>query len=112
MLNGIRVAGTAEFAYADAPLDDKRVDLLLKFAKRMLGGQPEIKSRWVGSRPSTPDSLPIIGPLKNHPNIVLAFGHAHVGLTLSSITGKLVSQYIDGEKTSVSLDIFSPERFL
>jgi D-amino-acid dehydrogenase len=112
MSNGVRIAGTAEFAYADAPPDDKRIDLLLKFAKKMLGGQPEIKSKWVGSRPSTPDSLPIIGPLKDHPNIVLAFGHAHVGLTLSSITGKLVSQYIDGEKTSVSLDMFTPNRFL
>ena len=92
--------------------DDKRIDLLLKFAKQMLGGQPEIRSKWVGSRPSTPDSLPIIGALQDHPNIVLAFGHAHVGLTLSSITGKLVSQYIDREKTSVSLDMFSPDRFL
>lgn len=112
MLNGIRVAGTAEFAYAETPPDDKRMNLLLKLAKEMLGGQPEIKSKWVGSRPSTPDSLPIIGPLKDHPNIVLAFGHAHVGLTLSSITGKLVSQYIEGEKTSVDLDIFSHDRFL
>ncbi len=111
MVNGIRIAGTAEFAYADTPPDDKRIKNLLTFAKSMLGREPEIQSKWVGSRPSTPDSLPVIGPLKQHPNIVLAFGHGHVGLTLSSITGKLVSQYISQQKTSVDLNLFSPARF-
>ncbi len=111
MLNGLRVAGTAEFAYADSPPDNKRIQHLLKFAKNMLGGQPDIKSRWVGSRPSTPDSLPVIGPSEKYPNIMLAFGHGHVGLTLSSITGRLISQHLNGEKTSVDLSLFSSSRF-
>ena len=77
----------------------------------VVGGDLEFTSEWLGSRPSTPDSVPVIGPMANHPNVVLAFGHSHIGLTLSGITGRLVTEIIDGVEPSVDLAGFSPERF-
>jgi len=111
MSDGVRLAGTAEFADADAPLNPKRTEAMLEHAKTMLGQSPKISSTWVGSRPSTPDSLPVIGPLANNPRISLAFGHGHLGLTLGAVTGQLISESIQGIVTSVNLAPFSPARF-
>ena len=111
MAEGIRLAGTAEFAHADAPLDIKKARVMLKHATVMLGDEPEIKSTWVGSRPSTPDSLPVIGALQAYPQIKVAFGHGHLGLTFGAITGKLITENIKGIKPSVDLTPFAPERF-
>ena len=111
MSDGVRLAGTAEFAYADAPLNPQRASVMLEHAKVMLGQEPEIRSTWVGSRPSTPDSLPVIGTLKQYPQISVAFGHGHLGLTLGAVTGQLISECIRGVQTSVDLTPFAPERF-
>lgn len=111
MADGVRLAGTAEFAHADAPLNQERANAMLEHAKVMLGLDPEIRSTWVGSRPSTPDSLPVIGALKQHPQIAVAFGHGHLGLTFAAITGELIKQTLSGEATSVDLSPFAPERF-
>ncbi len=111
MADGIRLAGTAEFAAADTPLNPERALMMLEHAKVMLGNQPEIRTTWVGSRPSTPDSLPVIGPLAKHPRINLAFGHGHLGLTFAAITGQLISESIQGISAAVDMEPFSPARF-
>lgn len=111
MSDGVRLAGTAEFADADAPLNPQRASIMLQHAKVMLGQKPEIRSTWVGSRPSTPDSLPVIGTLKQHPQISVAFGHGHLGLTFGAITGQLITESIQSVKTAVDLTPFAPERF-
>lgn len=111
MEDGIRLAGTAEFAFADAPLNPQRTDGMLEHAKVMLDNTPSIKSTWVGSRPSTPDTLPVIGPLEHHPRVKVGFGHGHLGLTFAAITGKLITECIQGQATSVDLKPFSATRF-
>ena len=111
MVDGIRLAGTAEFAHADAPVNPQRSRVMLQHARVMLGTEPEVRSSWVGSRPSTPDSLPVIGALSKHPQVCVAFGHGHVGLTFAAVTGQLVKEIISGEKTTVDLTPFAPERF-
>lgn len=111
MEDGIRLAGTAEFAFADAPLNSQRTDGMLEHAKVMLGSSPSIKSTWVGSRPSTPDTLPVIGALEGHPRVKVGFGHGHLGLTFAAITGKLITECIQGQATSVDLKPFSATRF-
>ncbi|MEH6651431.1 MAG: FAD-dependent oxidoreductase [Motiliproteus sp.] len=111
MEDGVRLAGTAEFASADAPLDPKRADTMLQHAKVMLGNNPSIKSTWVGSRPSTPDTLPVIGPLEHHPRVKVGFGHGHLGLTFAAITGKLITECVQGLAPSVDLKPFSAARF-
>src|SRR6185437_3178659 len=51
-------------------------------------------SRWYGDRPTLPDYLPIIGTAPNHHNVVLAFGHQHLGLSLAATTAELVTDVI------------------
>ncbi|MBY4675578.1 NAD(P)/FAD-dependent oxidoreductase [Marinobacterium arenosum] len=111
MHDGIRIAGTAEFADPMAAPDPARTDAMQSHAEQMLGERLPVKSSWVGSRPSTPDSLPVIGQLTSHPTVTLAFGHGHLGLTLAAITGQLVSELIRQQPPSLDLSPFRPERF-
>lgn len=111
MRAGIRLAGTAEFARSDAAPDPHRTEVMLEHAAVMLGEEPEVRSSWVGSRPSTPDSLPVIGALASHPRVKVAFGHGHLGLTLAAITAQLVRACILDQPTPVDLQPFSPQRF-
>jgi len=111
MDDGIRIAGMAEFAAPDAPKGEKQPEIMLDVAARMMGRTPSVKSTWVGSRPSTPDSLPVIGRVLRHPNFMLAFGHGHLGLTLAATTGKLVAESIQGKDLDSMLAPFSPARF-
>ncbi len=70
------------------------------------GGQ-----EWMGHRPSTPDSLPVLGRSARHPNVYFAFGHNHSGLTLGGMTGRLMADLVAGRPTSVDLAPFDPARF-
>lgn len=111
MANRIRVAGVAEFAHENAPENKQKSRNLERFSQQMLGRPIKQIGHWIGCRPSTPDSLPIIGPAPNHPNIMLAFGHGHVGLTLGSITGKLVAEQLTGQLETLDIAPFSLSRF-
>jgi D-amino-acid dehydrogenase len=73
-----------------------------------LPGEPEA---WYGFRPLTPDSRPIIGPLRRIPNLVLATGHGQLGITLAPITGELVTAMIRGEAPALDPSPFLPARF-
>ena len=78
---GVRVAGQAEFAGIYAPPNYRRADVLETHMRRMF---PQVhtadKTRWMGKRPSMPDSLPVLGRSKRHQNVYYAFGHGHLGL--------------------------------
>ncbi|MGD2128969.1 MAG: FAD-binding oxidoreductase [Lysobacterales bacterium] len=112
MRDGLRVAGTAEFAGLDAPPDYARARALLDNGRRMvpeLGG--EGRTEWMGQRPMLPDSLPVIGPMRSHPRVLCAFGHGHYGLTQGPTTGRIISELALGETPSVDPGPFSVERF-
>lgn len=97
MDEGLRLAGTAEFASADAPPNVERATMLLRLAQQYLIGLDGLDGEpWMGVRPSLPDGLPAIGVVPAHPSIQYAFGHAHNGLTLSAVTAKLVASQIEG----------------
>ena len=109
---GLRLAGTVELAGLEAPADYRRSDVLLTHARRLFGALGESgATRWMGFRPSMPDSLPVIGRSPRHRNVILAFGHGHVGLTLGPITGQLVAELVAGAPPSVDLSPFDPSRF-
>lgn len=111
MNSGIRVAGSAEYTHIDSQPSEQRKRVMLKHAQTMMGNDLNVASSWVGSRPTTPDSLPVIANMKSHPNVTLAFGHGHLGLTLASVTGKAVEQLVTGSTTDLDLSAFSAERF-
>jgi len=110
---GIRFAGTAEFAGLDAPPDYTRAEILKRQAKNILPGiNTEETSVWMGQRPSTPDSLPCLGPLPGMPNVLTAFGHAHLGLTGAPMTGRIVAGMAANVPPNIDLAPYRIERFL
>jgi D-amino-acid dehydrogenase len=109
---GVRVTGVAEFAPVEAPPEDAYVDVIVRQAKGLLPRlDATIGSRWLGARPSCPDSKPVLGRSPRHANAWFAFGHDHIGLALGGITGKLMGELMAGRVPSVDLAPFRPDRF-
>ena len=73
--------------------------------------QLELIEIWRGLRPCTPDGLPFLGRLNRYENLIVAAGHAMIGLSLGPITGKLVSQVVTHEKPSIDLTMLNVGRF-
>lgn len=95
MAEGLRIAGTVEFAGLDHPPDPRRAEALLRLAQELYPGISIAGARtWQGSRPSTPDSLPIIDELPGHPGLFVACGHGHTGMTGAPMTGRLVADLV------------------
>jgi D-amino-acid dehydrogenase len=74
-------------------------------------GKPLDASPWMGGRPCMPDMKPVIGAVRRLPGLWSAFGHGHQGFTLGPITGKLLSQMMDGETPEIDMHPYRVERF-
>jgi glycine/D-amino acid oxidase-like deaminating enzyme len=111
MSDGVRVAGTAEFADPDDLPSPSRTALMLRTAQAMLGDRVASKNEWIGCRPSSPDSLPVIGFSPKSQRIIYAFGHGHLGLSLSAATGEMVKQLLSGTALDTVFKAVSPNRF-
>ena len=111
MNDGLRAAGTVELAGLNNPANPRRLKLIADTVKTLLPQLQSHDSEWSGFRPSMPDSMPVIGQSSKDVGVYHAFGHGHIGVTLSGITGKLISELIDGKPTSVDISAFSPQRF-
>ena len=72
---------------------------------------PALDKIWYGYRPCSADGLPYIGRNNQWNNLVMATGHSMLGLSLGAGTGKLVSEIINEEKTSMDIRPFDPNRF-
>ena len=112
MEDGLRIAGTVELAGLEAPPNFVRADALLAGATRLLPGLRHGKvDRWMGHRPSLPDSMPVIGRSARVPNAFFAFGHGHVGLTGAAPTGEIVASLVGGRSPNIDIAPFSADRF-
>jgi D-amino-acid dehydrogenase len=112
MEGGLRIAGTVELAGLAAPPNYSRADALLAKAKRLLPALRYAKvERWMGHRPSLPDSLPVIGRSPHVRNAFFAFGHGHVGLTAAAPTGEIIAELIAGRKPFMNIAPFAADRF-
>lgn len=112
MNDGVRLAGTAEFAGLDAPPNYARARVLYTHAKRTLPGISDAgATEWMGSRPSLPDGLPIIDRSPVFGNVYFAFGHAHFGLTEAPTTGRLIADMIAGRTPCIDPKPFAIRRF-
>lgn len=109
----LRLAGTMELAGLNDHVNPVRVDAILRGSRHYLDipAAPEIRETWSGSRPCTPDGLPMIGRTAKFDNLLLAAGHAMLGLALSTGTGKLVSELITGKTPFLDPKPFDPARF-
>ncbi len=71
----------------------------------------DIKETWAGLRPITPDGMPIIGRSSRCKNLIVATGHAMLGLSLGPGTGQVVAELVNGQTPSFSLSPMRLERF-
>jgi len=115
MDGGLRAAGQVEIGGLEAAPDWRRAEILLRHLRAMfpaLASAPAASAKhWLGHRPSLPDGLPCIGSAAASADVVLAFGHGHVGLCGSARTGRLAAQLLAGTAPEIALAPFDPRRF-
>ena len=112
MEDGLRVAGTVEIAGLDAPPNEERAKALVQHARRMFPALTGTQVRyWMGFRPSTPDSLPVLGSAPGRPGLHFAFGHGHFGMTGGPPSGRLVARLITGQPPGLDAAPYAVQRF-
>lgn len=113
--NKIRFGGTMEITSTQTPPRMSRVKGLLeaveKFFPEFKVPIPSMDKVWYGYRPCSADGLPYLGRTKQWKNVVMATGHAMLGLSLGAGTGKLVSEIVNEQKYSMDIAPFNPDRF-
>ena len=109
----IRLAGVVEFGGLNAVASKAPVELLKSNAAKLF---PEIRydrlDEWLGHRPTTANSLPIIGRVNKYDNVLTGFGHQHVGLTGGAKTGRILADLIDQKTPNIDLSEFNPNRYM
>lgn len=111
MTRGIRLTTGIEFAQRDAPPTPVQLTRAEPIARTLFPLADRVDAEpWLGRRPCTPDMLPVISRAPRHANLWFAFGHAHHGLTLSAVTGRLVAEMMTGQPTLVDLTHFRADR--
>ena len=111
MAGRLRVAGTVELGGLTAPPSPHRLARLLEGARAIFPDLPEPSRDWMGFRPSMPDSLPVIGPSRGGANVIHAFGHGHIGLTLAPITARIAADMIAGREAGLDVAPYAATRF-
>lgn len=109
---GIRCAGQVEFGGLKAGMSEAPFRVVRRWMTRLYPDlEWEGESRWMGHRPSTIDSLPLIGPSPKSPAIHFAFGAQHIGLTSGPRTGRLIADMIAGRTPNIDISPFRVGRF-
>ncbi len=112
MKRGVRITTGAEFARLDAPPTPVQVTKAHVLASELLDlPQPLEPEPWLGARPCTADMLPVIGAAPRHRGLWFNFGHAHQGFTLGPVSGRLLSELIEGAAPLVDPAPYAPQRF-
>ncbi|MEZ5498050.1 MAG: FAD-dependent oxidoreductase [Steroidobacteraceae bacterium] len=111
----LRFAGTMQFAGLDSSIPTARLAPMLAAVARHV---PDISLEalravpaWAGLRPCTPDGLPLLGRLSRFDNVVIASGHAMLGVSLGAVTGRLGAQLLARQTPAIALQALDPERF-
>lgn len=108
---GLRCAGIVELGGLEAGPSEAPFALLRrKIAEAFPNLVFDREETWMGHRPATTDSLPLIGEVRNT-GVFTAFGHQHIGLTAGPKTGRLVAGLIADQPSNLNLTPFSPHRF-
>lgn len=111
----LRVGGTMELAGLDERISTRRVEGIVRsFTRYFPRFRPEHFegiAPWRGLRPCSPDGLPYLGRTRAAENLVVATGHAMMGLSLAPVTGELAAQLVDREPPRFDLTLLAPDRF-
>ena len=107
-------AGTMEIAGINHKINKVRIEAIAKAVKNYYPGieinTGEKDKATCGLRPVSPDGLPYIGRSRKCKNLTIATGHAMMGWSMGTATGKLVSEIISNKKTSLEMSAFDPDR--
>lgn len=112
MADGLRITTGAELTSPEAKPMLVQLSRAEAAARELLElGNAVEATPWHGTRPCTPDMLPIIGRAARHRGLWLNFGHGHQGFTLGPATGRLLAEMMNGEAPAVDPSPYRPERF-
>lgn len=110
----LRIGGNMELGGLDHRVDPRRIKGMKDAVDAFLPGLANRESSgpvWTGLRPCTPDGMPYLGRTRHYPNLLVAGGHAMIGMSLGAVTGQLIGELIDDETPSIPLELLQPERF-
>jgi D-amino-acid dehydrogenase len=111
----LRIGGTMELSGINNKVLVKRMQGIYNASKSFYPGLqiefPPADKIWNGLRPVTPDGLAYIGRVKEYSNVVIAGGHAMLGISQGTGTGLLVSQLLENKKTEIDISAFDLKRF-
>jgi glycine/D-amino acid oxidase-like deaminating enzyme len=111
MAGRLRVTGTVELGNTSPQPSQHRLDALDRGVRRFFPDLPPPDKSWLGFRPSLPDSKPVISASRHGNDIIYAFGHGHIGMTLAPITADIVQSIISESEPPVPVAPYSVERF-
>ncbi len=112
MDRGIRITTGVEFANRDAPPTPRQLRRVVPLARELFPlGEAVEETPWMGSRPATPDSLPLLGPVPGQTGLWFNFGHSHLGFTLGPPSGRLLAEMMTGATTTYDPKPFRVGRF-
>jgi D-amino-acid dehydrogenase len=112
MEQGYRITSGVDLSFRDAPDDHRQIDQAAASAREAFPLAEAGAETWRGSRPTLPDSLPMIGEAPRHPGLWLAFGNQHLGFSTGPITGEILAALICGEVPPVDPTPFRPGRYI
>ncbi len=113
MEKGFRLTSGVELAHRDATSSHAQIDQVLPRVREAFAITAAVDATtWRGSRPTLPDSLPMIGEAPRHPGLWLAFGNQHIGFSTGPVTGEILAAMVTGEKPIADPAPFAPGRYL
>ena len=109
----LRFTGRLELSNIDTTVSAKHIAGIERAVREYIhvDEKLDIQETWAGLRPTTPDGMPIIGRSPRYRNLILATGHAMLGLSLGPGTGQVVAELVNGKKTTFDLSPLRVERF-
>ena len=112
MLDGLRVTSGVEFGGLELPPDYRRIRNMVPLAKKAM---PQVEqhemSIWMGFRPSTPDTRPILGEMSRARGLFFATGGSHIGMTLGPIMGRVIADLISKRDPGIDMTPYKPDRW-
>lgn len=113
MAQGLRLSTGVQLAARDAPPNLAQLDMAERAAREAFPLAARLDATaWLGSRPTLPDSRPLIGECPGHPGLWLAMGHQHIGFSTGPGTAALLGTLMAGEPCAVDAAPFCPSRFI
>ena len=112
MESGYRISTGVELAGIDAPPDYRRIRRAVGAAEGFVKGlKVKEESIWMGRRPSTPDTVPILGGVSRMDGLYFATGGAHIGMSLGPTFGKIIADLVAGRDPGIDLEPYRPDRW-